>query len=330
MGLLFPRPHKTMCTARALLITLFATIALVSCFSEDTIVDETELLQKPDQPTTITGGKKPIPGTTTATDGPTDQHDDGPRIPAGGCPACQILCSDGVCANECSRTTWSYRSKRTGGLKMNFSPDMHANPLPPKVAGTVADYRHLKENFARSEQADKVREIEKAEQSAALGFGSHQLSLEGHAQHMQAWEQRVERKMNNAAELAALFKKETLEHNKTEKNVDLAHIKVKEQRKRVKEAEATLKAEKRALRKAKEYMTEMVRFEQHARYKAEEAGNRYTKAKAAAIGEDNALQEEKHETKMKQEYEKVALKAVARKAKLDEEKVQAEQRAALQ
>merc|ERR1711959_550961 len=79
-----------------------------------------------------------------------------------------------------------------------------------------------------------------------------------------------------------------------------------------------------ALRKAKEYMTEMVRFEQHARYKAEEAGNRYTKAKAAAIEEDNALQEEKHET------EKVALKAVARKAKLDEEKVQAEQRAALQ
>lgn len=303
-----------MCTARALLITLFATIAIVSCFTEDTIVDESELLQRI-QPVDVDGGKGPIPETNKATSTPTDQHDDTPSIPAGGCPAGQLLCSDGVCAESCTLTARSWT--KHGGLKMNFDPHMHANPLPPKVAGTPADYKHLEENFARSEQADKVREIEKAEQSAALGFGSHQLSLEGHAQHMQAWEQKVERKMNSAAELASTFKDATEEHNKALKNVKLADIKVKEQKKRVEEAMATLKAEKEALHKAKDYMTEMVRFEEHARYSAEEAGNRYEKAKAQAIEEDNALQEEKHETKMKQEYEKVALKAVADKAKED-------------
>merc|ERR1712195_461394 len=169
-------------------------------------------------------------------------------------------------------------------------------------------------NFKRSEQADRVQEIEKAEQSAALGFGSHQLALEEHTQHMQAWAQKVEMKRNTAAKKAAEFKKETDEHNTASNNVHLAHTKVVNEDRRVKEAKATLTAELNALQKAKEFMTKQVRIEEHTRFIAEQGGNTYQKARADAIAEDNALQQEKHETEMKEEYEKVALSAVAKKA----------------
>merc|ERR1712195_250606 len=154
-------------------------------------------------------------------------------------------------------------------------------------------------NFKRSEQADRVQEIEKAEQSAALGFGSHQLALEEHTQHMQAWAQKVEMKMNTAAKKAAEFKKETDEHNTASNNVHLAHTKVVNEDRRVKEAKATLTAELNALQKAKEFMTKQVRIEEHTRFIAEQGGNTYQKARADAIAEDNALQQEKHETEMK-------------------------------
>lgn len=131
--------------------------------------------------------------------------------------------------------------------------------------------------------------------------------------------------MNAAARKAADFKKATDEHNTASSEVKAAHIKVQHQKERVEEAKATLEAERKALYKAKGFMTKAVRTEEHARYAAEEEGNDYAKAKSAAIAEDNKLQEEKHETKMKEEYEKVALSAVAKKAAEDEKAVEIEQ-----
>merc|ERR1711865_587596 len=329
MGLSFRPLPKEMCTAKALLLTLFAIVTLVSCtVTEDGIVQETTFVQKL-QPLTINGGTGAKPETIGANSGPTDQHDDVPSSiegDRGACDAGMMLCSDGVCATECTLSGDNGAASPTSeGLKMNFSPEMHRNPLPPKVAGSASDYEHLETNFKRSEQANRVQEIERAEQSAALGFGSHQLALEGHAQHMQAWEQKVEMLMNAAARMAALFKKETDEHNTASSHVKGAHQKVVHQLQRVAEAKATLKAELMALHKAKQFMTKEVRIEEHARYTAEQGGDKYQKARADAIAEDNKLQEEKHETKMKVEYEKVALSAVAKKAQQDEKAVEIEQ-----
>jgi len=134
--------------------------------------------------------------------------------------------------------------------------------------------------------------------------------------------------MNAAARMAALFKKETDEHNTASSHVKGAHQKVVHQLQRVAEAKATLKAELMALHKAKQFMTKEVRIEEHARYTAEQGGDKYQKARADAIAEDNKLQEEKHETKMKVEYEKVALSAVAKKAQQDEKAVEIEQQKA--
>jgi len=320
-----------MWTAKALFLTLFAIVTLVSCtVTEDGIVQETTFVQKL-QPMTTNGGVGPKPETIGASAGPTDQHDDVPKAEgeAGACDAGMMLCSDGVCATECTLSGDNGAANPTSeGLKMNFSPEMHRNPLPPKVAGSASDYEHLETNFKRSEQADRVQEIEKAEQSAALGFGSHQLALEEHTQHMQAWAQKVEMKMNTAAKKAAEFKKETDEHNTASNNVHLAHTKVVNEDRRVKEAKATLTAELNALQKAKEFMTKQVRIEEHTRFIAEQGGNTYQKARADAIAEDNALQQEKHETEMKEEYEKVALSAVAKKAQEDEKAVEIEQQKA--
>lgn len=312
-----------MCTAKAMLFTLFAIATLVSCtVTEDGIVEETAFVQKL-QPLTMLS-KTAKTETIGASSGPTDKHDDVPRSEGtadGSCDAGLQLCSDGVCATECTLSGAS----GSDNLKVNFDPHRHNIGTPPKVAGSASDYGKLETNFKRSEQADKVQEIEKAEQSAALGFGSHQLALQGHAQHMQGWEQKVERMMNAAARKAADFKKATDEHNTASSEVKAAHIKVQHQQQRVEEAEKTLKAEKEALYKAKGFMTRAVRTEEHARYAAEEEGNDYAKAKSAAIAEDNKLQEEKHETKMKEEYEKVALSAVAKKAEEDEKAVEVEQ-----
>jgi len=64
-------------------------------------------------------------------------------------------------------------------------------------------------------------------------------------------------------------------------------------------------------------VSKMIQIEEDARYKAEYSGQLYEAAKAKAIGEDNALQEELHETAQKEHYRQVALKAVREAAAKD-------------
>merc|ERR1719261_1335489 len=104
--------------------------------------------------------------------------------------------------------------------------------------------------------------------------------------------------MNLAAAEAAAFKKASAAHEKAGLDVKKAQEEEKAQERVVEEAKKTLEAEEKKLREAKRYVSKMVQIEEDARYKAEDTG------------EDNALQEELHETAQKEHYRQIALKAV--------------------
>merc|ERR1711924_286922 len=72
------------------------------------------------------------------------------------------------------------------------------------------------------------------------------------------------------------------------------------------------------------YVSKMIQIEEDARYKAEYSGQLYEASKSKAIGEDNALQEELHETAQKEHYRQIALKAVKAAAAADMQRTKEE------
>jgi len=165
-------------------------------------------------------------------------------------------------------------------------------------------------NFHDSEVQGEQQAIVNAEQSAGLGFASHDQALQEHEQRLAAKKQEVEKDMNLAAAQAAHFKEATKAHDESALNVKKSQEEEAAQERVVEEAKKTLEAEEKKLREAKLYVSKMIQIEEDARYKAEYAGQLYEAAKAKAIGEDNALQEELHETAQKEHYRQIALKAV--------------------
>merc|ERR1712127_237412 len=127
---------------------------------------------------------------------------------------------------------------------------------------------------------------------------------------MAAKKQQVEKDMNLAAASAAAFKSASQAHDQAVTEGKKAQLAEKAQENVVEQAKATLRAELAKLKTAKEFVTAKVHAEENARYNAEYKGQLYETAKSKAIGEDNALQEELHETDEKEHFRKVAMAAV--------------------
>jgi len=315
-----------MSTTRALLIALFATIAIATCqLPGEAVVEEAvepfeEFIQTPED-TKLThqmhGGTVAASNEATAHAGPTDVHDEAT------CAEGEVLCASGVCGIECPEVSVE-TNVGTAGFKYEFKPDPTTLPTPPNVAGRQADYEAMASNFHDSQVSGEQQAIVNAEQSAGLGFASHDQALEEHEQRLAAKKQEVEKDMNLAAAEAAAFKKASAAHEKAGLDVKKAQEEEKAQERVVEEAKKTLEAEEKKLRQAKRYVSKMIQIEEDARYKAEYTGQLYEAAKAKAIGEDNALQEELHETQQKEHYRQIALKAVKEAAARDLEKTKEE------
>merc|ERR1712159_949191 len=304
------KQRRKMSTTRALLIALFATIAIASAqLPSDAVVEESvqpfeeEFIQTPeDEDLThqMHGAKTAASNEAVAHDGPTDAHDEIT------CAEGEVLCQDGTCALSCDAASVD----TPAGFKYEFKPNPTTLPQPPNVAGRKDDYEAMAANFHASQVAGEQQAIVNAEQSAGLGFASHDQALAEHEQRLAAKKQEVEKDMNLAAAEAAAFKSASAAHDKAALDVKKAQEEEKAQENVVEEAKKTLEAEEKKLREAKRYVSKMVQIEEDARYKAEYTGPLYEAAKAKAIGEDNALQEELHETAQKENYRQIALKAV--------------------
>jgi len=196
------------------------------------------------------------------------------------------------------------------GLSYTFPPNPTHLASAPDVAGKETDYNEIANNFHSSETAAEQLAIVKAEQSAGLGFASHDSALAESEQRMAAKKQQVEKDMNLAAASAAAFKSASQAHDASVTEVKKAQLAEKAQENVVEQAKATLRAELAKLKTAKEFVTAKVHAEENARYNAEYKGQLYETAKSKAIGEDNALQEELHETDEKEHFRKVAMAAV--------------------
>lgn len=295
--------------ARALLIALVATAAIASAqfFPSDVMTEAVEpfeeFIQTPEDDKLthqMTGAKTAGDHEAVAHDGPTDAHDEIT------CAEGEVLCQDGTCALSCDAA----QVDTPPGFKYEFQPNPTTLSQPPNVAGRKDDYEAMAANFHASQVSGEQQAIVNAEQSAGLGFASHDQALAEHEQRLAAKKQEVEKDMNLAAAEAAAFKSATGAHDKSALDVHKAEEEEKAQERVVEEAKKTLAAEEKKLREAKQYVTKMVQIEEDARYKAEYTGQLYEAAKAKAIGEDNALQEELHETAQKENYRRIALKAV--------------------
>jgi len=316
-----------MSTTRALLIALFATIAIASAqLPSDAVVEESvqpfeeEFIQTPeDEDLThqMHGAKTAASNEAVAHDGPTDAHDEIT------CAEGEVLCASGTCAIECDPVAVE-TSIGNSGFEYEFKPQPTTLPHAPNVAGREADYTAMASNFHDSQVADDQQSIVNAEQSAGLGFASHDQALAEHEQRLAAKKQEVEKDMNLAAAEAAAFKSASAAHDKAALDVKKSQEEEKAQENVVEEAKKTLEAEEKKLREAKRYVSKMVQIEEDARYKAEYTGQLYEAAKAKAIGEDNALQEELHETAQKEHYRQIALKAVKDAAAKDLERTKEE------
>jgi hypothetical protein len=236
---------------------------------------------------------------------PSDVHDEVQ------CEEGQVVCPDGSCAAECPDfvATASFKGG-AAGLSYTFPPNPTHLAAAPDVAGKETDYNEIANNFHSSETAAEQLAIVKAEQSAGLGFASHDSALAESEQRMAAKKQQVEKDMNLAAASAAAFKSASQAHDQAVTEVKKAQLAEKAQENVVEQAKATLKAELAKLKTAKEFVTAKVHSEENARYNAEYKGQLYETAKSKAIGEDNALQEELHETDEKEHFRKVAMAAV--------------------
>jgi hypothetical protein len=306
-----------MSSTRALLLALFATIAIATCqLPGEAVVEESvepfeeEFMQAPiDETLThkMNGAQVIADSEAVATAGPSDAHDEIT------CASGEVMCADGTCAIECP----SVNPDAKPGFKYEFQPNPTQLAAPPNVAGRQADYQAMASNFHDSQISGEQQAIVNAEQSAGLGFASHDSALQEHEQRLAAKKQEVEKDMNLAAAQAAHFKEETKAHDEAALNVKKSQEEEAAQERVVEEAKKTLEAEEKKLREAKLYVSKMIQIEEDARYKAEYSGQLYEAAKAKAIGEDNALQEELHETAQKEHYRQVALKAVKEAAARD-------------
>merc|ERR1711998_24242 len=293
MGASVPRSciQGGMSSTRALLLALFATISIATCqLPGEAVVEESV-----------------EPFEEEFMQGPSDAHDEIT------CAAGEVLCADGTCAIECA----SVNPDAKPGFEYEFQPKPTTLSAPPNVAGREADYQAMAANFHDSQVSGEQQAIVNAEQSAGLGFASHDQALQEHEQRLAAKKQEVEKDMNLAAAQAAHFKEETKAHDEAALNVKKSQEEEAAQERVVEEAKKTLEAEEKKLREAKLYVSKMIQIEEDARYKAEYSGQLYEAAKAKAIGEDNALQEELHETAQKEHYRQVALKAVKEAAARD-------------
>merc|ERR1711998_511258 len=293
MGASVPRSciQGGMSSTRALLLALFATISIATCqLPGEAVVEESV-----------------EPFEEEFMQGPSDAHDEIT------CASGEVMCADGTCAIECP----SVNPDAKPGFKYEFQPNPTQLAAPPNVAGRQADYEAMASNFHDSQISGEQQAIVNAEQSAGLGFASHDSVLQEHEQRLAAKKQEAEKDMNLAAAQAAHFKEETKAHDEAALNVKKSQEEEAAQERVVEEAKKTLEAEEKKLREAKLYVSKMIQIEEDARYKAEYSGQLYEAAKAKAIGEDNALQEELHETAQKEHYRQVALKAVKEAAARD-------------
>lgn len=182
----------------------------------------------------------------------------------------------------------------------------------------------MADNFHASQTSEEQNAITAAEQSAGFGFAAHDAAMAEHSQRLAAQKQEVEKLMNLAAAAAAAFKTAASAHDESVVNVKKAQQEEQAQEEVVKQAEATLVAEKQRLKQSKEKVTAMVASEQEARYQAEYKGQVYTEDKAKAIAKDNALQEQIHETQEKEKFRRVAMAAVKHAAEEELSKAKTE------
>jgi len=319
MGALPCRKEK-MSNVRAVLVALFATAALVSCqVPENAVVGESEplveaLVQLPGTSSSTKAEETDEPNYTTTTDsdesnshaGPANGHDEEE------CAHGLVLCSNGACAEKCDPS-----EEATSLHDYVFAPKYEHLGAPPKVAGRQTDYVAEANNYQASQTEAEQRAVTAAEQSAGLGFASHDAALDEETHRNQAKKLEVEKLMNTAAAHAAEFKKKTEEHDVSVANVKTAKIQEQKQEAIVATAKATLQQEEDNLKKAQEHVTAMENEEQNRRYQAEFAGQGYEHAKAAAIKADNDLQESIHETEEKDKFRQVAREAVEKAAKAE-------------
>merc|ERR1711998_364518 len=239
-------PAEKMCNIRALAVALFAIVALASCqVPENAVVRETgplveSLLQAPHSEADSPNGV-----TTTDSDeisahaGPNNGHEE------------TELAEPGT------------------GLNYTFRPNPTKLSDPPAVAGREADYVQEANNYQSSETDAEQRAVTAAEQSAGLGFASHDSALDEETQRNAAKKLQVEKLMNVAAGHAADFKSKTAAHDVSVANVKKSKVEEAKQEAIVATAEATLKQEQDNLKKAKEHVTSMENEEQNRRYQAE-------------------------------------------------------------
>lgn len=298
---------------RILLILAFTALALGASRTPEDVVAEPvapleEFVQDPEMDKlshTMKGAVVTNDDEASAHKEPSDEHDEIQ------CAEGQVVCPDGSCASSCPDfvATASFK-EGAPGLSYTFPPNPTHLASAPDVAGKETDYNEIANNFHSSETAAEQLAIVKAEQSAGLGFASHDSALAESEQRMAAKKQQVEKDMNIAAASAAAFKSASQAHDASVTEVKKAQLAEKAQENVVEQAKATLRAELAKLKTAKEFVTAKVHAEENARYNAEYKGQLYETAKSKAIGEDNALQEELHETDEKEHFRQVAMAAV--------------------
>jgi len=297
----------------ALLVVIFAAITLVSCqVPENAIVAENEplveaLVQQPHTQTTDPNYTiETADDGASALGGPNNNHDENT------CAEGEVLCSNGACAISCDEPQ---QMAAGSPYDYTFRPSPTTLDPPPAVAGRQADYVAEANKYLAVQTDSEQRAVVNAEQSAGLGFASHDAALDEETQRNAAKKVEVEKLMNVAAAHAADFKTKNAAHETAVTNVEKAKAEEQKQAAIVKQAEATLQQEKDNWKKTKEHVTAMENEEQNRRYQAEFAGQQYEHAKAAAIKADNDLQESIHETEEKDKFRQVARKAVEKAAK---------------
>merc|ERR1712139_113412 len=328
--------------ARVLLITLFAAIIAIGSSTQEWSepipevgVAESllqEAVQGSDNPDLNTlsheahGDQVAEENQEDAVTGPTDTHE--PITCAEG----QVACEDGSCVSdeaECpqaqSMESLKERRFRQGpaNYEYTFKPDPNKLDKPPSVAGREEDYEGMAKDYENSQAAAAEEAIVHAEQSAGTAFAAHDFELDSKAQRLNAEKQEVKKDMNIAAAAAASFKKADAGHDKSVLEVQKSLAAEKAQEKVVREAELTLRAEKKRLAEAKKAVSRAEKAEEQARYNAEYEGNQYEEKKATAIHKDDVLQEEIHESDEKEHFRQVAIQAVKAAAQAELAKAKA-------
>merc|ERR1711904_674346 len=265
---------------------LLATSVIASSKMSDIVPEETEFLQ--DAPSQEMDGAT-VAGRQQANAVTGTQN----HYTAGTCPSGTVRCADGVCAVECTNVhaTASNGARRYHEEFQKVDRNLVA---APDIPAPPSAYLNKAAAIKAAQDAASFSAITHAEVSQGLVDAAQDSKQAERAEEIAAKKAKVNVEFNMAAAKGGVYKQKSQAD-------DQAIVQVKQARLAEEETAKETQAAEEAL-------------ERRAKYAAEFAGQQYEDAKAKAVADDNAVQEQEHEATQEQRFRQVARAAVVKEA----------------